>query len=54
MLDDLHETEEMAACIKILSGFCESLSKGCLGGDRYLEAECWLRLSREILSLFEA
>lgn len=50
MLDDLHQTEEMASCLRTLSGFCESLAKGCLASDRYLEAECWLRLSREILS----
>jgi hypothetical protein len=45
------ESEEMDSAIQVLVGFCRSLAMANLKGEKYLTAETWLRLARELENL---
>jgi hypothetical protein len=45
------ESEEMDSAIQVLIAFCRSLARANLQSDRYLVAETWLRLARELENL---
>jgi hypothetical protein len=51
----LHEKDdldcEMDSAIQVLANFCRSLARANLQSDRYLVAETWLRLARELENL---
>ncbi len=42
---------EMDSAIQVLSNFCRSLARANLQSDRFLTAETWLRLARELENL---
>jgi hypothetical protein len=48
--DDL-ESSEMDSAVELLVGFCRSLAMANLKGEKYLTAETWLRLARELENL---
>ncbi|WP_165790130.1 hypothetical protein [Cuspidothrix issatschenkoi] len=45
------ESEEMDSAIQVLVNFCRSLAMANLKGEKYLTAETWLRLARELENL---
>jgi hypothetical protein len=45
------ESEEMDSAVELLVGFCRSLAMANLKSDRFLTAETWLRLARELENL---
>lgn len=45
------ESEEMDSAIQVLVNFCRSLARANLQSDRFLTAETWLRLARELENL---